>query len=68
MNEALAQSLSSEVLSVTELATKVDFLAKEYRTAYDAVKRVEISCTEAEDLSRSLTSVLERLHRGVFCW
>jgi len=65
MNEALAQSLSSEVLSVTELATKVDFLAKEYRTAYDAVKRVEISCTEAEDLSRSLTSVLERLHRGV---
>lgn len=64
-NEALVQSLSSEILSATELATKVDCLAKEYRAAYDAVKQVETLCVEAEDLSRRLSSVLERLHSGV---
>jgi hypothetical protein len=65
LNEALTQSLSSEILSASELATKVDYLAKEYRTAYDAVKRVETLCAEAEDLSRTLTSILDRLHNGV---
>jgi hypothetical protein len=65
LNEALAESLSSEILSTSELATKVDYLAKEYRTAYDAVKRVETLCTEAEGLSRTFTSILERLHLGV---
>lgn len=66
LNEALAESLSSEILLTSELATKVDSLAREYRTAYDAVKRVDTLCAEAEDLSGTFTSVLERLLRGVF--
>jgi hypothetical protein len=65
LNDALVGSLSSEILSVSELAAKVDCTAKEYRTAYAAVKQVEILFAEAKVLSQTFTSVLDRLHNGV---
>lgn len=64
-NESLAQALSSEIDTAVTLVKKVDVLAKEYRTMYDAVRRVETLTQDASDLSKAFISVIERLNAGV---
>jgi hypothetical protein len=64
-NESLAQLLSSEIKSTTDLASKVDIIAKSYRSGYEAVKRVETLTAAAGNLANTLTSVINRVNQGV---
>lgn len=64
-NEALAQSLSSEIATAMELVKKVDGAAKEYRTNFEVVRDVEALSQTAQGLSATFTSVHARLKYGV---
>jgi len=64
-NQALTQALASEITSAMDLARKVNYLAEEYRTTQDAVKRVENLTEAARDLSTTFTTVINRLEEGV---
>lgn len=64
-NETVIQILSSEIASTLDLVTKVDFLAKEYRVGYDAVKDVESLSRSADELTATFESTIDRLENGV---
>lgn len=64
-NDSLAVALSSDIATATDLAGKVDAMAKEYRTCYEAVKSVETLTQAANDISNTFASVIERLENGV---
>lgn len=64
-NESLTHFLSSEITSTMALAKKVEAIAMEYRTAYDAVKHVEILSKTASDLSAQYESIVDRLENGM---
>ncbi|KAF8076120.1 hypothetical protein FPV67DRAFT_1405975 [Lyophyllum atratum] len=64
-NKMLAQSLSSEIASTTTIAHNVDGAAKAYRTAFEAVKRVENMITTAQELSTIFASIVTRIQEGV---
>ncbi|RDB23195.1 hypothetical protein Hypma_009619 [Hypsizygus marmoreus] len=65
VNKTLAESLSEEIISASNIARKVDSLAKAYRVSYEAVKRVEDLATMANSLSTMLSSVISRVQNGV---
>ncbi|KAF9263597.1 hypothetical protein L218DRAFT_1033837 [Marasmius fiardii PR-910] len=64
-NEALAQSLSADILFATNVAKEAEAAAKEYRDKYQAVKRVESLRDEAVGLSKTFATVIDRLQNGV---
>ena len=64
-NEGLVRTLSSELTNTGELVSKVDLLAKDYRTGCEAVKEID---TLSQSISASLLnfrSIIERLSNGV---
>lgn len=64
-NEVLAQSLSSEIATALDLVKRVDAVAKEYRTTFEAVKDVEALSQTAKSLLSTFLSLHERLGNGV---
>jgi hypothetical protein len=64
-NEALAQALSSEITAAIDVAKKVEVMAKEYRESYDAVRRVEVISQDANTLSTTFMTIIDRLENGV---
>ncbi|KAJ6510065.1 hypothetical protein C8R47DRAFT_1096629 [Mycena vitilis] len=65
VNDSVVRALSSEVSTALELARKVEAVAKEYRLNYEAVHRVETLVETASALSTTVTTVIERLEKGV---
>lgn len=64
-NKALIKTLSKEIDKANRLAKKVDIIAKDFRTAYEAVKRVETLTKSAEELSSALASIITKLEEGI---
>ena len=64
-NKALIESLSTEILSATEIAKKVDATAKAYIVGYEAVKHVENLTATAANLSTTFTRILGHLRDGI---
>ncbi|EGO01684.1 hypothetical protein SERLA73DRAFT_158900 [Serpula lacrymans var. lacrymans S7.3] len=64
-NDSLTRELSAEIIAASSAASKVERAAKEYRTAYEAVKDVENLSQNADDLLVILKSVTTRLENGV---
>ena len=64
-NEALIQCLTLEISKASQLAEKVDKAAKEYRTSYEAVKRVEILLRDVQEVSITLASIINKFKDGV---
>ncbi|KAH9482404.1 hypothetical protein JR316_0004504 [Psilocybe cubensis] len=64
-NEALVRTLSNEIDKANQLAKKVDGIARDFRTAYEAVKRAEALVTGAEELSSTLSSFITKLEEGI---
>jgi hypothetical protein len=56
-NKALIESLSAEILSATEIAKKVDAMAKAYTVGYEAVKHVENLAATATNLSTTFNTL-----------
>ncbi|KAG6878256.1 hypothetical protein C0993_010028 [Termitomyces sp. T159_Od127] len=63
-NQTLAQFLSSEIVTTTTMARKVDDAAKAYRTAFEAVKHVENLTSTAKELIDILSRILVQLQGG----
>ncbi|ESK97436.1 growth arrest-specific 2-like [Moniliophthora roreri MCA 2997] len=64
-NEMLAQSLSSDILAATSMAKSVDAAAKDYKSKYEAVKRVEMLKDAATEVSDTLSGLIGRLQNGI---
>lgn len=64
-NSALVQSLSTEFATATDLVTKVDALAKEYRANYEAVKEVDHLSQSVTELLSKFNSIIDRLSHGI---
>ena len=64
-NEALIQFLTLEIGKASQLAEKVDGATKEYRTSYEAVKRVEILLRDVQAVSITLASIINKFKEGV---
>ncbi|KAG5729725.1 hypothetical protein E4T56_gene1064 [Termitomyces sp. T112] len=64
-NQILTQSLSSEIMTTFTIARKADDAAKAYRTAWEAVKRVEDLTSAAKELSNTLTGIFVQLQEGI---
>ena len=64
-NSALAQMLTSEIASAGDLIRTVDDLAKEYRGTYEAFRRLETMCQDANNLSDTFSTIIDRLVNGV---
>ena len=64
-NEALIQCLTSDIRKASELAEKVNKAAKKYRTSYEAVRRVETLLQDVQDVSITLTSIINKFKEGV---
>lgn len=64
-NNTLVQSLSTEFATATDLVTKVDALAKEYRSNYEAVKEVDLISQSANELLSKFNSIIDRLSHGI---
>ncbi|KAH7916155.1 hypothetical protein BJ138DRAFT_1053407 [Hygrophoropsis aurantiaca] len=64
-NETLAQSLSSDVAITSDIISKVDSLAKDYRVSYEAVKEAETLFQTTDNILVSLSSISQRLELGV---
>ena len=64
-NDALVQSLSKEFVTATDLVTKVDTLAKEYRLNYEAVKEVDLLSQFVNELLTTFNSIIDRLLHGI---
>ncbi|KAG6378521.1 hypothetical protein JVT61DRAFT_12782 [Boletus reticuloceps] len=64
-NDALVQSLSTEIASAVELVTKVDSLAKEYRANYEAVREVDLVSQSTNELLSKFNSIIDRLSNGI---
>lgn len=64
-NKMLVQSLSTEFATATDLVTKVDILAKEYRSNYEAVKEVDLLSQSANELLLKFNSTIDRLSHGI---
>lgn len=64
-NNVLVQSLSTEFATATDLVTKVDTLAKEYRANHEAVKEVDLLSQSANELLSKFNSIIDRLLHGI---
>ncbi|KDR83400.1 hypothetical protein GALMADRAFT_56704 [Galerina marginata CBS 339.88] len=64
-NDILVRKLSVEISSANRLARNVDLAAKDYRTAYEAVKRVENLTQSINEISLTLTSILKKFEEGI---
>jgi len=64
-NNALVQNLSTEFATATDLVSKVDALAKEYRTNYEAVKEVDHLSQSVTELLSKFNSIIDRLSHGI---
>ncbi|KAG6837999.1 hypothetical protein H0H93_008393 [Arthromyces matolae] len=64
-NQNLAQFLSSEIITTSATAQNVENTAKEYRAAYEAVKRVEDFTVSAKELTYSLNDIFTQLQTGI---
>ncbi|KAG8218441.1 hypothetical protein J3R82DRAFT_4067 [Butyriboletus roseoflavus] len=64
-NNTLVQSLSTEFATATDLVTKVDNLAKEYRSGHEAVKEVDLLARSANELLSKFNSIIDRLSHGI---
>lgn len=64
-NNTLVQSLSTEFATATDLVTKVDTLAKEYRSNFEAVKEVDHLSQSANELLSKFYSLIDRLSHGI---
>ena len=64
-NEALIQCLTLEISKASQLAEKVDKATKKYRTSYEAVKCVEILLRDVQEVSITLTSIINKFKEGV---
>lgn len=64
-NENIIQSLASEISAAMEIIKQVDNTAKEYRTAFEAVRDVEALSQTAKALAATFTSVQERFTNGI---
>lgn len=64
-NNSLVQSLSTEFATAMDSVTRVDTLAKEYRSDYEAVKEVDLLSQPANELLSKFNSVIGRLSHGI---
>ena len=64
-NNVLIQSLSAEFATATDLVTKVETLAKEYRANYEAVKEMDLLSQSANELLSKFNSIIDRLSHGI---
>ncbi|OCH93570.1 hypothetical protein OBBRIDRAFT_749253 [Obba rivulosa] len=65
LNKEVTTLLSSELSSALELAKRAETSAKEYHANFDVVKRAEMVCKAAGQLSDRFASIIERLQSGV---
>ena len=65
VNLQLVTQLATEISQATTLAQSADVAAKDYRTAYEAVKRVETLLQDMNDLAAQFATIIERLLSGV---
>lgn len=63
-NEALMQCLSLDIEKAYKLAEKVDKATKKYRASYEAVKRVEALLRGVQEVSVTLTSIINKFKEG----
>ena len=59
------QCLTLEIGKASQLAEKVDKAAKKYRTSYEAVKRVQKLLQDVQEVSITLTSIINKFKEGV---
>lgn len=64
-SNTLVQSLSTEFATAADLVTRVDALAKEYRSNYEAVKEVDLLSQSANELLSKFNSIIDRLSHGI---
>ncbi|KAG6334387.1 hypothetical protein ID866_4708 [Astraeus odoratus] len=64
-NTNLRETLSSELSSTEELVSRLDALAREYRTGYEAVKEVDTLSQNVGELQSLCHSIIDRLSNGV---
>ena len=64
-NNTLVQSLSTEFTTASDLVARVDTLAREYRSNYEAVKEVDVLCQSANELLCKFNSIIDRLSHGI---
>ena len=65
INLKLVTQLATEITQASTLAQSVDVAVKDYRKAYEAVKRVETLLQDMNDLAAQLGTIMERLLSGV---
>jgi Growth-Arrest-Specific Protein 2 Domain len=64
-NETLMQYLTLEIGKASQLAEKVDKATRKYRTSYEAVKQVEILLRDVQEVSITLSSIINKFKEGV---
>ncbi|KAK2466476.1 hypothetical protein APHAL10511_002118 [Amanita phalloides] len=65
VNLALVNQLAAEIAHATTLAQNADAVAKDYRKAFDAVKRVEALLQDMENLTSQFVIITDKLLSGV---
>ncbi|KIJ19988.1 hypothetical protein PAXINDRAFT_166167 [Paxillus involutus ATCC 200175] len=64
-NDSLIQSLSAEFANAADLVTKVDTLAKEYRSNHEAVKGIDVLSQKADEVLLKFNTIIDRLSNGI---
>ncbi|KIL00013.1 hypothetical protein PAXRUDRAFT_822110 [Paxillus rubicundulus Ve08.2h10] len=64
-NDSLIQSLSAEFANAADLVAKVDALAKEYRSSYEAVKGIDVLSQMADEVLSKFNAIIDRLSNGI---
>ena len=64
-NETLMQYLTLEIRKASQLAEKVDKATRKYRTSYEAVKQVKILLRDVQEVSITLSSIINKFKEGV---
>ncbi|KAF9221932.1 hypothetical protein BS17DRAFT_709612 [Gyrodon lividus] len=64
-NDSLIQNLSAEFATAADLVTKVDALAKEYRSNNETVKEIDVLSQTADEMLSKFNTVIDRLSNGI---
>ncbi|KAF9470889.1 hypothetical protein BDN70DRAFT_888653 [Pholiota conissans] len=64
-NENLARFLSADIAAANKLAQTINLAAKEYKNAYEAVRRVETLLQTGSEIFEKLSTTMQKLKDGV---
>ncbi|KAI0079694.1 hypothetical protein K474DRAFT_1658784 [Panus rudis PR-1116 ss-1] len=64
-NESTLRLLAAEFAAATEQVKKAEQAARQYHAAFEAVRKVEVICKAASDLSTHLISLINKLENGI---